>query len=229
MMPSRSTTSSTKGSRRSFLVQFYTALVLSSLLSTVSALHIVMPGGSGPVGKLLASKLSPATKVTILSRNKYLASAPNKVTEVFGWVGEGYLRQHPNVQIRDWDGGDLLDIVGCDWMGWQDDTLAKADIIINLCGGYTEQRIMATERVVRESLKVNPNAFQIVVSPTEEDISVISPVATDVKLGRVAACEDMVTKNCRNSKCVRIEANRLDQSCDKILQAIQEWEKESQS
>eukprot|EP00957_Ditylum_brightwellii_P180103 13719183-Ditylum_brightwellii.AAC.1 len=60
-------------------------------------------------------------------------------------------------------------------MGWQQDTLPKADIILNLVGGgYTEQRVMATERLVRESLSFAPTdvAF-ITVSPTEEDIKAL--------------------------------------------------------
>ncbi len=65
--------------------------------------------------------------------------------------------------------GDLLDIVGQDWVGWQDDTLAKADCVVNLCGGFTQQREMATERIVRESLRCNPTALQITVAPIDEE------------------------------------------------------------
>ena len=48
--------------------------------------------------------------------------------------------------LRDWDGGDPLDIVGADWIGWQDDALKVADVVVKLVGGYTEQRVLATER-----------------------------------------------------------------------------------
>ena len=116
----------------------------------------------------------------------------------FGWVGESFLKRNPHVKLRDWDGGDLLDIVGQDWVGWQDDTLAKADVVINLCGGFTEQRVMATERIVRESFRVNKNALQVVVSPTEEDLPAVSPGAVTMKKQRIETCEEMVTTNCPN-------------------------------
>jgi hypothetical protein len=189
-----------------------------------SALNIVLPGGSGALGKSFAAKLSPDHQVTILSRNAYLASAPNRVTEVFGWVGKSFLEQHPHVNIRDWDGGDLLDIVGCDWMGWQDDTLAKADVVINLVGGYTQQRIMATERLVRESLVVNRNALQVTVSPKDDDLALISPGALKMKRERVQQCEAMVEKNCLRSVCLRLEANRIHESCEKLKQVIDDYE-----
>jgi hypothetical protein len=194
--------------------------------SFVAALNIVLPGGSGALGKSLASQLNPDHhQVTILSRNAYLASAPNRVTEVFGWVGKNFLDQHPHVSIRDWDGGDLLDIVGCDWMGWQEDTLAKADVVINLVGGYTQQRIMATERLVRESLVVNRDALLVTVSPTDDDVALISPgVPLKMKLERVQQCEAMVESNCLRSICVRLEANRIQESCDKLKKVIDEYE-----
>ncbi len=65
--------------------------------------------------------------------------------------------------------GDLLDIVGQDWVGWQDDTLANANCVVNLCGGFTQQREMATERIVRELLRCNPTALQITVAPLDEE------------------------------------------------------------
>jgi hypothetical protein len=194
----------------------------------VSALNIVLPGGSGDVGKLLASKL-PQHEITILCRNAFLAAAPNRVTEDFGWVGKGYLEAHPHVKLRDWDGGDLLDIVGCDWMGWQEDTLAKADIVVNLVGGYTEQRLMATERLVREGLRVNPDVLQVTVSPAEEELYLISPGAPTKKKERLKHCEELVSKNCLNSVCLRLEANRLDDGCEKIKKVIDDYEKELSS
>lgn len=199
-------------------------VIFSSSSVVVNALNIVLPGGSGAIGKGLASKLSPHHKVTILSRNAFLASAPNRVTEVFGWVGKSFLEKHPHVTIRDWDGGDLLDIVGSDWMGWQEDTLAKADVVINLVGGFTEQRTMATERLVRESLKVNRDALQVVVSPTDEDLAMLSPGAPQMKKERIKLCEAMVESNCLNSVCVRLEANRVEDGCEKLKSIIDKLE-----
>lgn len=189
----------------------------------VRALNICIAGGTGNFGRILASKLDLiADEVTILSRNKFLASSRTRVTETFGWLGELYLNQNLHVTLRDWDGGDLLDIVGSDWLGWQDDTLNKADVVINLVGGYTSQRLMATERIVRESLKVNPNALQITVSPKNtEELNILSPGgATTTKWNRVEQCENMVKLNCVRSKCFRFEANRIDQSCEEIIAAI---------
>lgn len=204
------------------------SLLVSPLLSSrshhhlVSALNVVLAGGSGPVGKGLASQLSPKHKVTILSRNAFLASAPNRVTEVFGWVGEAYLKQYPHVSIRDWDGGDLLDIVGCDWMGWQDDTLQDADVVVHLVGGFTDQRTMATERLVRESLSVNPSALQVTVGVMDEELDGF-PLAK-MKKDRLKLCEDMVSSNCANSVCLRLESNRLEQSCEKLKKVIDDLE-----
>mmetsp|Transcript_28069 Transcript_28069/g.39458 ORF Transcript_28069/g.39458 Transcript_28069/m.39458 type:complete len:213 (+) Transcript_28069:129-767(+) len=196
-------------------------LVALAWLPTICALNIVIPGGSGKFGTLLASKLAPTHDVTILTRNAFLASAPSRVTEVFGYVGESFLRKHPNVSLRDWDGGDLLDIVGCDWMGWQEDTLKKADVVVNLVGGYTEQRTMATERIVRESLTVNPSALQIAVSPREEDLPIISPGMPTLKEKRLQDCEDMVKANCQNAACLRMECNNLENSCEEIIKVIE--------
>lgn len=194
----------------------------SSSNNIVLALNIVMPGGSGPLGKTLASKL-PNHEITILCRNAFLAAAPNRVSEDFGWVGRQFLQTFPHVTLRDWDGGDLLDIVGQDWIGWQEDTLAKADIVVNLVGGYTEQRTMATERIVRESLRVNKNALQITVGPTEQDLPAISPGAAQMKKDRLKHCENLVSQNLPNVACLRLDGFRLEDSCEKIKKVIDDY------
>lgn len=200
-------------------------LLLVVLVHVTTAFHIVIPGGTGPIGQALANAL-PQHEITILCRNAFLASTPSRVSEDFGWVGESYLKKNPHVHLRDWDGGDLLDIVGQDWIGWQDDTLTKADIVINLCGGYTQQRIMATERIVRESLRVNPNALQIIVKPaTDEDLNAISPGAISMKNERIQTCETMVTTNCANTICIPLETYRLEQNINKLVQVIEEYKK----
>ena len=207
--------------------RFLLAILLSvQAVVPTAALNVVLAGGSGDLGKGLAGALGPRHKVTILSRNAYLASAPNRVTEAFGWVGESFLKKNPQVKIRDWDGGDLLDIVGQDWVGWQQDTLAKADVVVNLCGGYTQQRNMATERIVRESLSVNPDALQVTVSPTEEDLELVSPGAMTMKLDRIKQCEEMVSVNCANHVCLRFEANRIEENCQKLKEVIEGFDAE---
>ena len=202
----------------------FSSVLLANIFDSITALNVLLAGGSGDLGKGLAAALGPKHKVTILSRNAYLAAAPNRVTEVFGWVGESFLKKNPQVKIRDWDGGDLLDIVGQDWVGWQQDALAGADVVVNLVGGYTKQRNMATERIVRESLSVNPNALQITVSPTEEDLALISPGEPTMKKNRIKECEEMVSANCANFVCLRVEANRIEENCEKLKKIIEEFE-----
>ena len=197
----------------------WTLLVLALLCAPVTALNVVIAGGTGRLGPRVASKLSDH-KVTLLARNSFLASAPNRVTGQFGWVGRAFLENNPNVSIRDWDGGDMTDIVGCDFLGWQEDALTDADVVVNLVGGYTQQREMATERIVRESLRINPQALQLTVSPKVEDIKALTPGAYTMKVDRIQRCEDMVDQNCFNSKCLRLEAFDLENSVQTILDAI---------
>ena len=123
--------------------------------------------------------------------------------------------------MRDWDGGDLLDIVGQDWIGWQEDALTNANAVVNLVGGYTNQREMAAERIVRESLRVNPTALQITVSPKDDQLKLIAPLTHQpTVLPRLKLCEDYVRENCANFECMRLEANLVEQECERIKNAI---------
>lgn len=199
-----------------------TTTILIALLAwapTVSSLNVVIAGGTGKLGPKVATKLSDH-KVTLLSRNGFLASAPARVTGTFGWVGRSFLENNPHVSIRDWDGGDMLEIVGCDFLGWQEDALQDADVVLNLVGGYTQQREMAAERIVRESLRVNPQALQVVVSPVEDDIRALTPGAFTMKVDRMRKCEEMVKQNCMNTKCLRLEAFDVENSVQAILDAV---------
>ena len=110
--------------------------------------------------------------------------------------------------------------MGKDWLGWQEDTLSKADVVVNLVGGFTQQREMAAERIVRESSRVNPMALQITVGPKEEELNIISPGAFSTKVARLKQCEDLVTVNCANYECLRLEANRIEENCKKIKKVI---------
>lgn len=198
------------------------ALVILSTSTIADAFNIVLAGGTGEIGRSLSSSLvADGHDVTILCRNAFLASAPSRVTSEFGWLGKTFLERHPSIQLRDWDGGDLLDIVGQDWMGWQEDTLSKADAVVNLVGGFTEQREMATERIIRESYRVNPNVLQISVGPMEDELDMIQPVvAKPIKADRLHKCEEMVKKNCANFECMRLEANCIEKGCDQIKKVI---------
>ena len=200
-------------------------LTLLLLGTEVTSLNILLPGGTGPVGKILASMV-PLHDVTILARNAFLAATPSRVFEDYGWVGAGFLKKHRHVKLRDWDGGDLLDIVGKDWLGWQDDALKKADCVVHLTGGgFTQQRVMACERVVRESVSANSEAFHITINPTDDLLSIISPGLPSTKQMRIQTCEEMVRRNCRNHACLRVDDKRVEVVCSAILAEINDWEK----
>ena len=72
--------------------------------------------------------------VTILTRNTFFAATPSRVMKDFGWVRASFLQRNRHVQLHDWDGGDLLDIVGQDWVGWQEDALPNAQVVVHLTG-----------------------------------------------------------------------------------------------
>lgn len=205
--------------------QLLLMLLLLTITTTTHALNIVIPGGTGKVGRRLISSnyLTREHKITILCRNAFLAAAPNRVSGDFGWLGQGMLDRHPHVRLRDWDGGDLLDIVGCDWMGWPEDSLKGADVVINLVGGYTEQRVQATERILRESIKLTPRALHVIVSPEESDLRQYSRGAIKAKLDRIQRCEDMVQQNTVAPVCIRAEMNNVDGICEKIQRVIAEY------
>ena len=72
--------------------------------------------------------------------------------------------------------------VGKDWIGWSEDVLTNADVIVHMVGGYTEQRTMAAERLVQESLRLKSQALHITVNPVEEDIPLLTPGMVTLKV-----------------------------------------------
>ncbi|GMI37345.1 hypothetical protein TeGR_g5100 [Tetraparma gracilis] len=129
--------------------------------------------------------------VTVLCRNAFLASAPSRASGDFGHLGAPFLARNAHVALRDWDGGDLLDIVGQDWVGWQD-VLGEADVLVNAVGGYTGQRLLAQRRLseaVAAAERVRMDDIrQIVVRPSERFLPFLSPAALDIKRGTLAEC-----------------------------------------
>lgn len=83
----------------------FVAMLILVLVATtgVGALNVVLAGGTGPVGRALAPRLKEH-HVTVLARNAFLAAAPNRVTEQFGYFGKALLERNPHVALRDWDG-----------------------------------------------------------------------------------------------------------------------------
>lgn len=203
-----------------FFSVFLFCVALCTFPTTSDALSIVLAGGTGPVGSYLAPQLQ-GHSVTVLTRNAFLAAAPSRVTSDFGWLGESFLRKCPHVKLRDWDGGDLLDIVGRDWIGWQDD-IEGADCIVHLSGGgFTEQRVMACERLVRETYQAS-NMHHIIVNPTDDLLAKLSPVAVSMKQKRVQRCEEMIKTNCYQYTCLRSDKKLAKDVAEEVLAAIRE-------
>jgi hypothetical protein len=209
-------------------------------INSSHALNILLPGGTGNIGKALASQLSNPQKhdITILTRNAFLAATPSRVTEDFGWVGASFMQKFPNIQLRDWDGGDLLDIVGDQWLGWQDDALQRADVVVHLTGGgFTPARVMACERLVRETLALlqkkkkkqwSSPQLHITVNPTDELLQYLSPGLPDLKKERIQRCEDLVSQNLPNYINLRIPDYKPEVACQPILKVIEDWEQQQQ-
>jgi len=192
-----------------------------NLIVVVDALKVVIAGGTGRLGSSVASQLY-GHKVMLLSRNAHLATAATSVNGGSGCVGKLYLNENPHVAVRDWDGG-----VGSNCVGWQDDALKGADVIVNLVGDYTPKRVMATERLVQESKRLNPQALQITVSPKSGDSvrSLVSGAYGKVE-ERLEKCEEMVKGKCLYSKCLRLDGGKqhFRNNVEEIVNAITEDE-----
>jgi hypothetical protein len=202
----------------------------TTTIITVEALSIVVAGGTGNVGKVLLPRLNDH-QVTVLTRNAFLAATPTRVSTQYGHLGQYFLQQNPHVQLRTYDAGDLLDIVGDDWVGWQNDVLPTADIILHLTGGWTPQREMACERLVRESSTFGKGrgsaVLHVTVNPTDQDLALVAPtVPRNIKAQRIATCETMVQSNTLYHECLRVEANRINAFCDAILSVVDVWDQD---
>eukprot|EP00553_Chaetoceros_curvisetus_P008183 CAMPEP_0204627072 /NCGR_PEP_ID=MMETSP0717-20131115/12992_1 /ASSEMBLY_ACC=CAM_ASM_000666 /TAXON_ID=230516 /ORGANISM="Chaetoceros curvisetus" /LENGTH=74 /DNA_ID=CAMNT_0051643199 /DNA_START=68 /DNA_END=292 /DNA_ORIENTATION=- len=74
---------------------------------------------------------------------------------------------------------------------------------------------MACERIIRESLRVNPSVKQILLSL--DDIDLI----TTLKKNRAKECEDMLLGNCVDSTCLRAELGDVKGACEQIMNLIE--------
>ena len=67
---------------------------------------------------------------------------------------------------------------------------------------------------------MNPLALQITVGPKDDELEMISPGAYTTKVARLKQCEDLVSFNCANFECLRLEANRVEEECERIKELI---------
>lgn len=195
------------------------------LIRQAASLNICLAGGTGKIGQGLVGQLAANSNendsITILTRNAFLAKTPTRVSEDYGWMGEGFLKKYGSrCSLRDWDGGDLLDIVGQDWLGWQQDVLPKTNIMVHLVGGgFAPHRVMACERLVRETQSFDM-MYHITVNPSEDLLRVVSPGLLSTKMSRIHTCEEMVKENCQNKVLLRIGEYKVESACRKILDTI---------
>lgn len=184
-------------------------LLLLLPLSVVTSLSYVGVGATGALGrKWIDSVSSSGSDVLVLARNGFLASAPGRVSHDFGYLGPKLMRKS-KCKVRDWDGGDMLDITGSTWVGWQGDVESYGcDVAVCLTGCLYEARIMAVDRMVTAlgdmpAKKGRPKMFinvlpesSIIKSPKgKENVAAAAEAATklsaagvkvvNVKMGRV--------------------------------------------
>lgn len=191
----------------------------------VSALKVVIAGGTGRLGSTVASKLKDHT-VLLLSRNSFSASsisATPKKNRPF--IGDGYFNDNPHVDIHDWDGGNNGNIISSG--EWQEEALKGADVVVNLVGDYTNQRLKAAERIVHETLRYSKQAVQITVSPKSgESVRTLASGAYANVEKRIDQCEEMVQNNCLYSVCLRLDAGKkyFSDNVEEIVYAIESSE-----
>ena len=94
-------------------------------------------------------------------------------------------------------------------MGWQEDCLTKADVVVHLTGGFTQQQAMACERLARESCAFDKlAALHVTVNPAVNNMDLVAPsVPRAMKEARIDECEAMVKANCPHHECLRVEAD----------------------
>uniref|UniRef100_A0A7S2CHB4 NAD(P)-binding domain-containing protein n=1 Tax=Octactis speculum TaxID=3111310 RepID=A0A7S2CHB4_9STRA len=178
-------------------------------ISMASSRKIVAVGSTGPLGRKFVEKLAgQGDDVLVLARNAYLASTPYRVSHDYGYIGET-LASDPKVNLRYWDGGDLLDVVGDEWVGWQD-SIRGYDVMVNMVGAISNVREGAINRLVeaiiampekdrpRAVLNVLP-APEILLDPgmrrrmesTAESALRLAPYTqvTNLRLGRVLSLD----------------------------------------
>lgn len=76
------------------------------------------------------------------------------------------------------------------------------------------------EVVSRHDFQLCSNDNKLLMMNGLRRLRMISNVAVDSKMKRLKLCEDMVSQNCVNYECLRLQANRLEEGCDKIKQVI---------
>ena len=122
-------------------------LLLLIPLSYVTSLSYVGVGATGAFGRKWIDSVSGSDDMLVLARNGFLASAPSRVSHDYGYLGPKLMRKS-KCKVRDWDGGDMLDITGSTWVGWQGDVENfGCDVAVCMTGCLYEARIMAVDRM----------------------------------------------------------------------------------
>ena len=126
----------------------------STSLSASPSSKVVIAGGTGILGRHIASLLASKNEVVILSRNAFVAGTPQRVSNQHGYLGQRWLLANPNCRLRDWDGGDpAFGITSNRWIGWQDELEGAAAVID--CVGQKEGWTYSVKSVARIAEAVN--------------------------------------------------------------------------
>ena len=124
-------------------------LLLCLLPLSVLPLSYIGVGATGPVGRRFID-LVGGRRATMCSFWGEMASwhLLGRVSHDYGYLGPKLMKK-TGAKIRDWDNGDILDITGDTWIGWQDDVANfKGDVAIGFTGCLYDARVMAVDRLV---------------------------------------------------------------------------------
>lgn len=142
------------------------APLILAVSCTVASGFSVVAGGTGVLGhRLLDTLLANGGAATCLARNAYLARTPKRISHDWGHLPKR-LHDARGLKVRDYCGGCPLDIVGQDWIGWQDDALPGATAVYNVAGPMSQDRLLLAQRMA-EGLKRHPPKVFVSVEPTQ--------------------------------------------------------------
>jgi len=187
------------------------------LAHEANSLNVLAVGATGAVGRSFVRAASQEGNVLVLARNGYLATAKERVSGDFGYLGPK-IHKLKGVLVRDWDGGDLLDITGDTWLGWQGDVAAfQADAAVMLTGCLTDARLKGVERIAdaftgmapadvpKRLLFVCP-ADEVIKNPTARE-NVAAAERRALALGESGVCD---VASVRVGRVLALEADEIE-------------------